>query len=369
MRTVTVTASSQYQVMIQKGILRECGNLISEIADPCTVAIIADDKVDALYGNIVHASLMYAGFSVSRFTFPHGEASKNPAILEEILEFLAAQEFTRSDRILALGGGVTGDLAGFAAAVYLRGISFIQVPTTLLAAVDSSVGGKTGINLKGGKNLAGAFHQPAMVICDPEVFLSLSEEEFRNGLSEMLKYGVIGDPGLFEKLESGRYGSPREDSLSELEEMIETCVCMKRDIVAEDEFDTGRRQLLNLGHTLGHAIEKESHYEISHGQAVAMGMYLMAKAAERAELCPEGVGERIRLALERNGLPWKCDFSPGEIARSTLSDKKRRGDTIHFIFPRKIGSCSIVPVSVGAVRDLVSDAMGEDAPQEENPWM
>ncbi len=360
MRTVTVTASSQYQVLIGKGLIRQCGRLLEELADPCRVAIIADDRVDSLYGNIVHASLMYEGFSVARFTFPHGEASKNLTILGEILEFLAEQQFSRSDMILALGGGVTGDLAGFAAAVYLRGVPFVQIPTTLLAAVDSSVGGKTGIDLKGGKNLAGAFHQPAMVICDPDVFQSLSEEEFQNGISEMLKYGVLGDPELFDKLAGGDFRDPKTCDMQALEEMIETCIAMKRDIVAKDEFDTGIRQFLNLGHTLGHGIEKESRYQISHGRAVAIGLYLIARAAERAEIAEKGIARQIRRALENNGLPWECAFTPSAVAKAAMNDKKRRGGKIHFVFPQKIGSCRIIPIPVDAMEEMVEDAMSRE---------
>ena len=357
MRSVTVKASREYQVLIKKGILRECGGLIREVADPCRVAVITDDQVDELYGNIVHASLMYNGFSVSRFAFPRGERSKNLEILGEILEFLASQEFTRSDLIVALGGGVVGDMAGFAAAVFLRGVSFVQIPTTLLAAVDSSVGGKTAVDLKGGKNLVGAFHQPSLVICDPQVFETLSEEEFGNGIAEALKYGVIGDPELFKRLAEGACRNPGEALENDLEEMIETCVKMKRDIVCQDEFDTGKRQLLNLGHTLGHAIEQCSDFKMSHGHAVSIGMYLIAKAAELGGICQEGLAETIREALEKNGLPWECSYSYKEIAEGALSDKKRRGDRISFIFPEQVGRCRIEPVSVSAVSELVHDAI------------
>lgn len=357
MRSVTVKASGEYQVLIEKGLLRECGGLIREIADPCQVALITDDKVDALYGNVVHASLMYNGFSVSRFTFPNGESSKNLEILGDMLEFLAAQELTRSDLIVALGGGVVGDMAGFAAAIFLRGIPFVQIPTTFLAAVDSSVGGKTAVDLKGGKNLAGAFHQPSLVICDPQVFETLTEKEFGNGIAEALKYGIIGDAQLFEKLAGGAYRNPKEALELDLEEIVEICVKMKRDIVSEDEFDRGKRQLLNLGHTLGHAIEKCSNFEMSHGHAVSIGMYLIAKAAELEEICHEGLSEIIKEALEKNGLPWECSYSYKEIAEGTLSDKKRRGDRIHFVFPERVGSCRLEPASVNAVSELVHDAM------------
>ena len=266
------------------------------------------------------------------------------------LEFLAKEEMTRTDLIVALGGGVTGDLAGFGAAVYLRGIPFVQIPTTFLAAIDSSVGGKTAVDLEAGKNLAGAFYQPKLVLCDTDVLQTLPEVVFADGIAEALKYGVLGDAALFEKIAGGDF---RQD----LEEIIETCVSMKRDVVEEDEFDTGKRQLLNLGHTFGHAIEQKSHFQMTHGHAVAIGMHLIAKAAEAKGIAEKGTAAAIAKALEQNQLPKETEFSPAEVAEGTLRDKKRRGGTISFVFPKKIGACEIVKIPVEEVEALAKMAM------------
>ena len=284
------------------------------------------------------------------FVFPAGEASKNIHTLSHLLEFLAKEEMTRTDMIVALGGGVTGDLAGFGAAVYLRGIPFVQIPTTFLAAIDSSVGGKTAVDLEAGKNLAGAFYQPKLVLCDTDVLQTLPEVVFADGIAEALKYGVLGDAALFEKIAGGDF---RQD----LEKIIETCVSMKRDVVEEDEFDTGKRQLLNLGHTFGHAIEQKSHFQMTHGHAVAIGMHLIAKAAEAKGIAEKGTAATIAKALEQNQLPKETEFSPAEVAEGTLRDKKRRGGTISFVFPKKIGDCEIVKIPVEEVEALARTAM------------
>ena len=264
MRKVIVKASVEYAILIGRGILGQLGEEVKKRIQPCKAAIITDTTVEKLYAEQAEKSLQQAGFTTCRFADPAGENSKHIGTLSDILEFLAEEEVTRQDIIIALGGGVCGDMAGFAAAVYQRGIRFVQVPTTFLAAVDSSVGGKTAIDLKAGKNMAGAFYQPHLVLCDVDMLDTLPEEVFADGIAETLKYGVIGDVDLFEKTAKG-------DFRNDLEEIIETCVKMKRDIVMEDEFDNGVRQLLNLGHTLGHAIEKRSGFAISHGHAVAIG--------------------------------------------------------------------------------------------------
>ena len=243
-----------------------------------------------------------------------------------------------------------GDMAGFAAAVYQRGIRFVQIPTTFLAAVDSSVGGKTAIDLKAGKNMAGAFYQPHLVLCDVDTLDTLPQVVFADGIAETLKYGVIGDAALFEKIASG-------DFRGDLEAVIERCVTMKRDIVMEDEFDTGVRQLLNLGHTLGHAIEKRSGFTITHGHAVAIGMHLIAKAAEEKGLAEAGLAAQIKAGLEKNGLPVEIGYTAEEITAGVLKDKKRRGGEISFVFPEKIGHCEIVKIPVEEVTELVKKAL------------
>ncbi len=350
MRSVTVKTSATYEVLIGSGLLQKAGEAVKKVISPCKAAIVTDSTVVHLYEETVRKSLTEAGFSVCTFVFPAGEASKNIHTLSHLLEFLAKEEMTRTDMIVALGGGVTGDLAGFGAAVYLRGIPFVQIPTTFLAAIDSSVGGKTAVDLEAGKNLAGAFYQPKLVLCDTDVLQTLPEVVFADGIAEALKYGVLGDAALFEKIAGGDF---RQD----LEEIIETCVSMKRDVVEEDEFDTGKRQLLNLGHTFGHAIEQKSHFQMTHGHAVAIGMHLIAKAAEAKGIAEKGTAAAIAKALEQNQLPKETEFSPAEVAEGTLRDKKRRGGTISFVFPKKIGDCEIVKIPVEEVEELARTAM------------
>ena len=350
MRSVTVKTSATYEVLIGSGLLQKAGEAVKKVISPCKAAIVTDSTVVHLYEETVRQSLTEAGFSVCTFVFPSGEASKNIHTLSHLLEFLAKEEMTRTDLIVALGGGVTGDLAGFGAAVYLRGIPFVQIPTTFLAAIDSSVGGKTAVDLEAGKNLAGAFYQPKLVLCDTDVLQTLPEVVFADGIAEALKYGVLGDTVLFEKIAGGDF---RQD----LEEIIETCVSMKRDVVEEDEFDTGKRQLLNLGHTFGHAIEQKSHFQMTHGHAVAIGMHLIAKAAEAKGIAEKGTAAAIAKALEQNQLPTETTFSPAEVAEGTLRDKKRRGGTISFVFPKKIGTCEIVKIPVEEVEELARTAM------------
>ena len=350
MRSVTVKTSATYEVLIGSGLLQKAGEAVKKVISPCKAAIVTDSTVVHLYEETVRKSLTEAGFSVCTFVFPTGEASKNIHTLSHLLEFLAKEEMTRTDLIVALGGGVTGDLAGFGATVYLRGIPFVQIPTTFLAAIDSSVGGKTAVDLEAGKNLAGAFYQPKLVLCDTDVLQTLPEVVFADGIAEALKYGVLGDAALFEKIAGGDF---RQD----LEEIIETCVSMKRDVVEEDEFDTGKRQLLNLGHTFGHAIEQKSHFQMTHGHAVAIGMHLIAKAAEAKGIAEKGTAAAIAKALEQNQLPKETEFSPAEVAEGTLRDKKRRGGTISFVFPKKIGACEIVKIPVEEVEALARTAM------------
>lgn len=350
MRSVTVKTSATYEVLIGSGLLQKAGEAVKKVISPCKAAIVTDSTVVHLYEETVRKSLTEAGFSVCTFVFPAGEASKNMHTLSHLLEFLAKEEMTRTDMIVALGGGVTGDLAGFGAAVYLRGIPFVQIPTTFLAAIDSSVGGKTAVDLEAGKNLAGAFYQPKLVLCDTDVLQTLPEVVFADGIAEALKYGVLGDAALFEKIAGGDF---RQD----LEKIIETCVSMKRDVVEEDEFDTGKRQLLNLGHTFGHAIEQKSHFQMTHGHAVAIGMHLIAKAAEAKGIAEKGTAATIAKALEQNQLPKETEFSPAEVAEGTLRDKKRRGGTISFVFPKKIGDCEIVKIPVEEVEALARTAM------------
>ena len=306
-----------------------------------------------MYRDTVESSFRKEGFKVEGYTFTHGENSKNLSTLSSLLEFAAEKQFSRQDLFVALGGGITGDLTGFAAAVYQRGIRYIQVPTTLLAAVDSSVGGKTAVNLIAGKNLAGAFLQPQLVVCDYSTFETLPTEVFNEGVAEAIKYGMISDYELFVML---------EDGLTEglLEKVIAECVDIKRSIVSRDEYDRGERQLLNFGHTFGHAIEKCSGYTISHGHAVAMGMVMAAKAAEGLGVAQRKCSDRLIEVLGKYELPVYCQFQAEELASAILSDKKRAGDMLTFVLPIELGRCDLMKFSVSDIRAIVELGLARD---------
>lgn len=351
MKTVFVAAGNPYEVRIEPGLLNRVGEqLLAALGKPCSVMVIADDTVASLYGKAVEESLTQSGFATHSFTFPHGEEHKTLAVWQDMLFALAESRLTRTDLVLALGGGVTGDMAGFAAAAYLRGIRFVQLPTTLLAMVDSSVGGKTGLNLPMGKNLAGAFHQPSLVLCDPETLATLPRETLLDGVAEAIKMGVLGDEGMFSWFEDGAYGA-------QTEEIIQRCVRQKARLVAEDELDRGSRQMLNLGHTLGHAIETLSHYEISHGRAVAAGMLYAARLSQGLGLCNELCPQRIAAALERCGLPTSAPYPAAELLERVLMDKKRAGNILTLVLPKAIGECMLFPVPVQELSRLLQMAV------------
>lgn len=338
MNRISINASLKYDVMIGSGLLPQAGALIRKVLPKGRAAVVTDSTVDTLYAEIVTDSLREAGCEPVKFVFPAGEASKNLNTLSDILEWLAENSITRADFIVALGGGVTGDMAGFAAGCYLRGIPFVQIPTTFLAAVDSSVGGKTAVDLRAGKNLCGVFHQPSLVLCDPATLSTLSPETFADGAAEALKAGVLRDESLFSKLETGAYGDG-------IDTVIGRCVEIKAQLVEEDERDTGARQLLNLGHTIGHAAEKLSGFSLSHGHAVAMGMAAMTRAAEKLGVCEPFYG-RLCAALAKNGLPARCPYSAEELAAAALADKKRSGGRINIVLPKRIGECILQSVEV-----------------------
>lgn len=345
MKTVKVKASKCYNVMIGQNLLDSLGSYIAEAVGECRLCIVTDDKVDTLYSARVEASLQSVGYKTEKFVIKNGEASKNAANLIALLEFLAQNRFTRSDCIVALGGGVVGDLAGFAAGVYLRGIRFIQVPTTLLAAVDSSVGGKTAVDLEAGKNLAGVFHQPSLVLCDIRTLDTLEPEVFSDGCAEVIKYAMISDKAMFERLEKG--------IRNDLEQIISDCVVHKAEIVEKDEFDRGCRQLLNLGHTVGHAIELCSNYDIPHGHAVAIGTVIVSRASVALGYMREDELCRIVSLLESVGLSTKCPYSANELYGAATADKKREGDTITLIVPYGIGNCKQYKLPVTKLREFI----------------
>ena len=337
MTSVKVSASRDYEVLIGAGLLDELGERLAPLCKVGAAVVVAGENVFPLYGERCMAALRAAGFRVLSFVVKPGEASKSLAVYGRLLHFLSKNRLTRSDLLVALGGGVVGDLTGFAAATYQRGIGFVQVPTTLLAAVDSSVGGKTAVNLETGKNQVGCFYQPLLVLCDVSTLRTLPEREYRCGSAEVIKYGMLGSERFFESL--------RRRPIKEQEtEVIRSCVEMKRDIVAEDEFDRGRRRLLNLGHSFGHAVEACSGYTVLHGEAVAIGMTMMTRAAAARGICPAETLDRLLDMLAFYGLPTASDYTAEELLSALYADKKLEGSTMHLVVPEAVGRCRIEAV-------------------------
>ena len=346
-RTIPVSAAPAYEVSIGPGLLQTCGQRLKPLLGDCRVAVITDTTVAPLYLETVLQSLEQAGFATCSHVFPAGEGHKTLATLSNILEFLASEHLTRTDCVAALGGGVTGDMAGFAAAVYLRGIRCVQLPTTLLAAVDSSVGGKTAVDLTAGKNLAGAFSQPAAVLCDTDCLKTLPADVFADGAAEAIKTGVLCDESLFALFEDGTL-------TADPGEVIARCIAYKAGVVERDEKEQGERKLLNLGHTVGHAIEKCSGFTIPHGHAVAAGLAIMARSAETLGWTEEPLVERVAACLAKNGLPTGTDYSAEALAQAALSDKKRAGDTITVVVPRRMGACELKKLPVSQLPGLIA---------------
>lgn len=346
MKTITINASRDYNVVIGSGILATIGARIRQLGYTQQVCIVSDTNVFPLYGSIVRSSLEASGLQVNCFVFLAGEERKNGGTYLDLINHLAAHQLTRTDCIVALGGGVVGDLAGFAAATYLRGISYIQIPTTLLAAVDSSVGGKTAIDLPTGKNLCGAFYQPSLVLCDTDTLDTLTDEVFRDGCAEVIKYAVLFDRNLFQHLSEHGIAFARE-------EVIARCVELKRDVVIADEFDTGVRMKLNLGHTLGHGVEKQSAFSITHGKAVAIGMSIVSRSAAKMQLCSCQTAEKVLSLIRSFGLPTDTPYSAQILFDNALSDKKRSGGTVNLIVPRTIGQCDILPTPIGELKSFI----------------
>ena len=345
-RTARVNASKSYDVTIANGWIDTAGDRLRKAVGGQSAMLVADSVVAALHGERLRRALEAGGYRVARHVFPAGESSKTMETCHSILERLAAEKFNRTDLVAALGGGVTGDVAGFAAAAYMRGIKLAQIPTTLLAAVDSSVGGKTAVNLSSGKNLAGAFYQPDAVLCDTDLLATMPEEGWRNGAAEVIKYGVIADRELFDSLDA--------PLSSRLEEIIYRCVCIKRDVVQDDEYERGGRKRLNFGHTVGHAIESLSQYGVSHGRAVAAGMAAATRMAVHMRLCESECLHRLCAMLERHDLPTSAPYSATDIAHACLSDKKRETGGITMVFPAAIGQCVLRNIPIGELESLLA---------------
>ncbi len=342
MRTVQVQApSAGYEVRIGAGLLAGLGPAVREVTGARRCMLVSGENVFPLYGGAALESLRAAGLQAEFAVFPAGEGTKSLATYGDLLERLTGARFTRGDCLVALGGGVTGDLTGFAAATYQRGVPYVQVPTTLLSAVDASVGGKTALNLPAAKNQVGAFYQPSLVLCDTDTLATLPDRELRSGMVEVIKYAVLGDADLFDTLMCGCYS---------MEEIIEICVRMKAGIVAEDETDRGRRRLLNLGHTFGHAVESKSAYRLTHGECVAIGMAMICRAAVRLGRLDAASEKAVSELLERAGLPTRTDFGQEELFETLLLDKKFDSGKLHLVVPRAVGWCETLAVTPEELR-------------------
>lgn len=342
----------EYQIIIEKGSLSALGEWAARLWQPQKIAIITDETVDALYGSTVLKQLKDHGFDVTKLAVPAGETSKSLANAEKIYEHLAENQFTRSDGILALGGGVIGDLAGFAAATYMRGIHFLQVPTTLLAQVDSSIGGKTGVNTKNAKNLVGAFWQPDGVLIDPNTLDTLEPRRVREGIAEIVKSAAIADPELWKALSDM---TDEQELLAHAVDVITACLKIKRSVVEKDELDNGIRLILNFGHTIGHAIENTAGYGVvSHGEAVAIGMVQINRVAELKGLTPEQTTQQLIEMLEKFGLPITYDnWNEETLYQALTHDKKTRGSAIKLILLEEIGKAKIVPTNIEEMKDYL----------------
>lgn len=361
MRRVHTAAGGGYDVLIERGLLARCGEVLADAMGARQAALVADDRVLALHGETVRRSLESSGWRASVVTFPAGERSKRLDTFASIVEGIAEAGLSRSDIVVALGGGVAGDMAGFAAACYMRGIRYAQLPTTLLAMIDSSVGGKTAVDLAAGKNLCGAFWQPHVVICDPCALSTLPHEEQICGIGEMIKYGIGFDAELFDELEArgvDLYSSLASGDDEPASRLIERCVAAKAAIVSADERDGGERQKLNLGHTAAHAIERLSDFGISHGRAVAIGLGIVARAAVKRGLLAPDVRDRLESMLSAFGAGDAVRWSAREMADAARSDKKRRGGTMTIVVPTGVGRCELMDIPAGELESFFADGLG-----------
>ncbi len=343
MITIPVNTSKPYEIKIGNNTISTAGAEIKALGLEGKIMIVSDDNVAALYLPTVRSSFEASGFEVYDFVISHGETSKNADNLLAVLSFAADCNFSRRDTFVALGGGVVGDLCGFAASTYMRGVNFVQIPTSLLAAVDSSVGGKTAIDLPAGKNLVGTFYQPGLVICDTNCFNTLPDGEFSNGMAEVIKYGMFCDSDLLDIL----------DEDIDIEKIVARCVEIKARIVSSDEFEKGERAFLNFGHTVAHAIEKISSYRIPHGSAVAVGMVTITKACTKKGMCESAVYDTLVALLKKYNLPCQCDYGAEEIYEATLKDKKNADGKITLILPTAKGKSILKKCEHTELKELI----------------
>jgi len=331
---------NRYSIYIEKGLLEKISDYIKDMYKGKKIAIITDENVNLHYGDKIVNQLEKNEYIVKKVILPPGEKSKSVDSLLKVYDELLDFKITRSDLIIALGGGVIGDLTGFAASTLLRGIPFIQVPTSLLAQIDSSIGGKVAVDLPRGKNLVGSFYHPKAVFIDPECLRTLDKRVLSDGMAEVIKYGCIRDKEFFEKLETIK---SEEELFENLDDIIYTCCDIKRGVVERDEKDTGERMILNFGHTIGHGIEKYYNFETyTHGEAVAIGMYIITKNSENQGLTKPGTSDKIRRVLENFNLPYGIDISNKENLLDGISvDKKGEGEYLNLILIKDIGDVFI----------------------------
>ena len=349
MQTITVPLGKRsYPVYIAAGLMDSAGRIFAEALPGRAAAIITDDHVAPLYLARVERSLEAAGVRHAAYVLPHGESTKCLARLEELYGFLSESHITRADAVIALGGGVIGDLAGLAAATWLRGIPFMQIPTTLLAQVDSSVGGKVAVDLPQGKNLVGAFWQPSAVLVDPDTLNTLTDRYWTDGLGEVVKYGCIRDEALFELLERLAPGG-RKNVMTEIDTILARCISAKAAVVAEDETDLGLRAILNFGHTVGHAVETVQGYGgVSHGEGVAIGMNVITRISEREGVTEPGTAERLEKLCRALGLPTNLPRLPERALLDAMThDKKSAGSRLTVIRLKRIGDCGLYRTDTG----------------------
>jgi len=354
---IEVKASSgNYPIYIKNGLLCEIGVEIKKIYNGRKIAIVTDSNVDKFYGQKVISSLQEEGFDTFKIVVKAGEESKSFETLLGVYDKLLDFKINRGDIIIALGGGVVGDMTGFAASTFLRGIPLVQIPTTLLAQVDSSVGGKVAVDLPRGKNLVGSFYMPKAVFIDPLLLGTLNDKFFSDGMGEVIKYGAIKDSELFSALM--KYEN-KETLLKEIDKIIYTCCSIKADIVELDEFDTGERMLLNYGHTIGHAIEQFFNFKkYSHGEAVAMGMYAITRLGEELGITKAGISDLIKDILIKYNLPWMLpEIKSEDIIEAISHDKKNIGGSMNFIFVESIGNSFIQKIDINKVENYLQQAI------------
>ena len=345
MKTIEVKTGRPYNIYIEHGLLSNAGKYVRNVSSAVRAVIVSDSNVAPIYAEAVDASLRENGFETSLFVFQAGEERKRLSTIEKMYSHFYEHDITRTDIVVALGGGVTGNMAGFAAASYLRGIDFVQIPTTLLSQVDSSVGGKTGVDLPTGKNLVGAFWQPAVVLIDPDTLSTLPGKFFNDGMGEVIKYGCIRSRSLFERLE-------KENAADIIDDIIYESVSIKKDVVEHDERDTGERAILNFGHTFGHALEKLYDYSgITHGEAVALGALLITRITEQKGITEKGTSDRLLALLKKYHMTTSTEFTLPQITAATRGDKKSSGKGLNFIFLREIGTCFINKISTDKIND------------------